>query len=263
MDGSRKALIVANGVYDNEGLQQLRSPAADAAALADVLGDPAIGRFDVVVVQDEPAHEVQAHIEDLFSDSRPDDLVLLHLSCHGLKSDSGELFFAMRNTRPDRLGSSAVPADFVQRCIRASRARSVVLLLDCCYGGAYGRGVAVRGGGEAKVLDNFPQQRLGSGRGRAVITASSAIEYAFEGGELADASTKQPSVFTSALVRGLRTGEADQDEDGEVSLSELKHYVFDRVREQNRNRTPSRDIEMQGELYLAASQRRRINPAAI
>jgi hypothetical protein len=263
MDGSRKALIVANGVYDNEGLQQLRSPAADAAALADVLGDPAIGQFDVVVVEDKPAYEVQGHIEDLFSDSRPDDLVLLHLSCHGLKSDSGELFFAMRNTRPDRLVSSAVPADFVQRCIRASRARSVVLLLDCCYGGAYGRGVAVRGGGEAKVLDSFPQQRLGSGRGRAVITASSAIEYAFEGGELADANTKQPSVFTSALVRGLRTGEADQDEDGQVSLSELYDYVFDKVREQNPNQTPSRDIEMQGELYLARSQRRRIKPAAM
>jgi uncharacterized caspase-like protein len=261
MDGRRRALIVANGEYDNEGLSHLRSPAADAAALADVLGDPDIGRFDVVVVQDEPAHAVQGHIEELFSESKADDLLLLHLSCHGLKSDSGELFFAMRNTRPDRLASSAVPADFVQRCIRGSRARSVVLLLDCCYGGAYGRGVAVRASGEAKILDNFPQQLLGSGRGRAVITASSAIEYAFEGDRLADEQALEPSVFTSALVRGLRTGEADRDEDGQVSLNELYDYVFDRVREKNPHQTPSRDIEMQGELYLARSQRRRVKAA--
>ncbi len=261
MDGRRRALIVANGEYDNEGLSRLRSPAADAAALAEVLADPDIGRFDVMVVQDEPAHVVQGHIEELFSESKPEDLVLLHLSCHGLKSDSGELFFAMRNTRPDRLASSGVPADFVQRCIRGSRARSVVLLLDCCYGGAYGRGVAVRAAGDAQVLDSFPQERLGSGRGRAVITASSAIEYAFEGDRLADEQDLEPSVFTSALVRGLKTGEADRDEDGQVSLNELYDYVFDQVRERNPHQTPSRDIEMQGELYLARSRRRRIKAA--
>lgn len=261
MDGERKALIVVNGDYDHEGLSHLRSPAADAEALADVLGDPAIGAFQVVVVRDEPAHVVQAQIEELFSSSSAEDLLLLHFSCHGLKSDSGELFFAVRNTRPDRLASSAVPADFVQRCIRASRSRSVVLLLDCCYGGAYGRGVTVRSSGDANVMDNFPQQRLGGGRGRAVITASSAIEYAFEGDRLADESALRPSVFTAALVRGLRTGEADRDEDGLVSLNELYDYVFDKVRETNPNQTPSRDIEMAGELYLAQSQRRRIKPA--
>ena len=261
MDGQRKALIVANGEYDHEGLQHLRSPGADAVALADVLGDPAIGDFDVTVVRDEPAHVVLAQIEEVFSSSRAEDLLLLHFSCHGLKSDSGELFFAVRNTRPDRLASSAVPADFVQRCIRGSRSRSVVLLLDCCYGGAYGRGVAVRSSGEANVMDNFPQQRRGGGRGRAVITASSAIEYAFEGDRLADENALQPSVFTSALVRGLKTGEADLDEDGLVSLNELYDYVFDQVREKNPNQTPSRDIEMAGELYLARSQRRRIKPA--
>ena len=33
-------------------------------------------------------------IEELFSESRSDDLLLLHFSGHGLKSESGELFFA-------------------------------------------------------------------------------------------------------------------------------------------------------------------------
>jgi len=47
-----------------------------------------------------------------------------------------------------------------------------------------------------------------SGCGRAVTTASSAMEYAVEGGELADPEVA-PSVFTVALVEGLETGEAD------------------------------------------------------
>jgi hypothetical protein len=263
MNGERRALIVANDEYQHEGLRHLLAPAADAQALAEVLGDPQIGDFNVHVVRNEPAHVIQAQIEELFSDSRPEDVLLLHFSCHGLKSESGELFFAARNTRPNRLGSTAIPADFVQRCMRASRSRSIVLLLDCCYGGAFGQGVAVRASGDVNVLDSFPGGRMGGGRGRAVITASSAMEYAFEGDRLADDHSRRPSVFTSALAEGLATGDADRDEDGWVSLNELYEYVFDRVREETPNQTPSRDIEMQGELYLARSRRRRIHPVPV
>jgi len=87
------------------------------------------------------------------------------------------------------------------------------------------------------------------------------MEYAFEGDRLADDQHRRPSVFTSALVEGLATGDADRDEDGLVSLNELYDYVFDKVREQNPHQTPSRQIELEGELYLARSHRRRIRPA--
>jgi uncharacterized caspase-like protein len=80
-----------------------------------VLGDLQIGAFEVQTVRNEPSHAIQTYIEDLFADSRPDDVLLLHFSCHGLKSESGELFFAARNTRPNRLSSTAISADFVQR----------------------------------------------------------------------------------------------------------------------------------------------------
>ncbi|HEX8871050.1 MAG TPA: caspase family protein, partial [Lentzea sp.] len=254
----RLALIIANSTYDHEGLSRLRSPAADAEALAEVLGDRRVSEFSVQVVRDETASVVQERVEDLFLEGEPDDVLLLHFSCHGVKSESGELFFAARNTRPNRLGSTAVPAEFVRRCMRQSRSRSIVLLLDCCYGGAFSEGVAVRAAGDVDVLST-----LSGGRGRAVITASNAMEYAFEGDHLAEDHAPEPSVFTSALVRGLSTGEADRDEDGLISLNELYDYVFERVRQENPNQTPSRDIEMQGELYLARSGRRRIKPAAM
>ena len=127
MDGRRRALIIASEEYDHPGLSRLMAPTADAEALASVLGDREVGDFQVDVVSNAPAHVVQGHIEDLFADSLSDDLVLLHFSGHGLKSDSGELFFAARNTRPDRLGSTAVPADFVQRCMRLSSAQHRVV----------------------------------------------------------------------------------------------------------------------------------------
>ena len=263
MSGQRKALIVAVNEYDQEALRNLLAPAADAEALGRVLGDRQIGEFNVQVVRNEPAHVIEGHIEELFSESRSDDVLLVHFSGHGLKSESGELFFAASNTRPNRLGSTAVSADFVQRCMRASRSRSVVLLLDCCYGGAFSQGAMVRASGDANVLDSFPQEGTGGGRGRAVITASSAMEYAFEGEQLADDQHRRPSVFTNALVEGLATGDADRDEDGWISLNELYDYVFDKVREQNPHQTPGRKVELEGDLYLAHSRRRRIHPAPI
>lgn len=265
--GRRKALIIANDTYDHGSLRQLRAPEADAKALEEVLGDPQIGGFDVSIVLNAPSHEVQSEVEDLFADSRPDDLLLLHFSGHGLKSDSGELFIAARNTRPDRLASTSVAADFVQRCMRTARARTIVLFLDCCYGGAFAQGVTVRASGPVNVMDSFPAGRLGGGRGRAVISASSAMEYAFEGNTLTADHEPTPSVFTSAVVQGLLTGEADRDEDGLISLGELYDYVYDRVREQNPKQTPGRDVEMSGEVYLARSQRQRLRavpvPAAV
>jgi len=263
VSGQRKALIVANGEYEQEALRDLVAPAADAEALGRVLGDQQIGDFTVQVVRNQPAHVISAQIEELFSESRRDDVLLLHFSGHGLKSESGELFFAASNTRPNRLGSTAVSADFVQRCMQASRSRSIVLLLDCCYGGAFAQGVKVRAAGDVNVLDSFPREtRSGGGRGRAVITASSAMEFAFEGDQLSD-QRPRPSAFTSALVAGLATGDADRDEDGWVSLNELYDYVFDKVREQNPHQTPSRQVEMEGELYLAHSRRQRIRPAPL
>jgi hypothetical protein len=111
---------------------------------------------------------------------------------------------------------------------------------------------------DINVFDSFPVDKLSGGRGRAVITASSSMEYAFEGDQLAEDHSRRPSLFTSAVIEGLATGDADRDEDGWVSLNELYDYVFDRVHEQNPNQTPSLEVEMQGELYVARNPRRRI-----
>ena len=102
------------------------------------------------------------------------------------------------------------------------------------------------------------------GRGRAVITASSAMEYAFEGDELADARELAPSVFTSALVEGLETGGADRDQDGLVALDELYDYIHDKVQAVTPNQTPGKwTFGVQGDLYIARRARPVTTPAPL
>ena len=70
-----------------------------------MLGDRQIGGFAVQVVRNEPSHVIEAQIEDLFSESRPDDVLLLHFSGHGLKSESGELFLRRLQYTPEQAAS--------------------------------------------------------------------------------------------------------------------------------------------------------------
>lgn len=250
MDARRAALIVATSEYQDPGLRRLRAPAHDAEALARVLGDPEIGSFDVRTLLDSPEYVIREAVAEFFSERRPDDLLLLHFSCHGVKDEGGELYFATINTKLRLLGATAVAAEFVNRCMNRSRSRRVVLLLDCCYAGAFERGMVARADRGVAIEERF------GGRGRAVITASTAMEYAFEGDELANAHEAGPSLFTSALVGGLESGEADRDQDGYIGLDELYEYVYDRVRESTPNQTPSKwTYGVQGELYIARRSR--------
>ena len=210
-----------------------------------MLSDARIGDFEVSTVLDRPAHEVAEAVEAFFADRKPGDLLLVHLSGHGIKNQDGELHFAMTNTKLNRLAATSVSAPFLNRLMNASRARSIVLFLDCCYAGAFGRGMVARGSETVDLGERF------AGQGRAVITATGALEYAFEGGQLADGQP-HPSVFTTAMVKGLATGEADRNRDGWVGLDELYEYVFDAVRDVSAHQTPSMwAFGVQGGLRLA------------
>jgi len=260
MSAGREALIVAVDDYADPGLGQLRAPHRDAEALGDVLGDPRIGDFTVRVLRNETAQGIRVAVEDFFADRRPDDLLVLHFSCHGLKNAAGELFLAASDSRPTRLASTAVAADFVNQQMADSRAQRIALFLDCCYGGAFPRGMVVRASGVVEVGDAFAAaQQAAGGRGRVVVTASSSVEYAFEGGQLAPGAHVAPSVFTGSVVEGLSSGEADRDGDGWVGLNELFTYVAERVRRATPHQTPHLwAFGSEGDLLLAHSRRRRI-----
>ena len=199
---------------------------------------------------------VRRKISEFFRDRARDDLLLLHVSCHGLKDEDGTLYFATSNTAVEHLEATAIPSEFVNRQMTKSRSRRIVLLLDCCFGGAFARGLVHRAGDSVAIKEEF------EGQGRVVLTASRAMEYAFEGeNREGDA---QPSIFTSAIVQGLESGEADRDRDSRVSVDELYDYVYDQVRETTPNQTPSKwTFDVHGDLYLARSPFREPEPVAL
>ena len=245
LPGPRLALVVATSTYTDPGLRRLRAPARDADDLAQVLADPGIGGFTVTTVIDQPAQQVRLAIEDFLNGRGTGDLLLVYLSCHGLLDARRRLYFAATDTRKDRLGSTGVEAAWVLDQLEHCRARRQVLILDSCFSGAFAHGA--KGEADLGLQDRF----LGQGRGRVVLTASTATEYSFEG-DPTDAATPAGSVFTAALVQGLRTGAADTDHDGHVSVDDAYAYVFDQVQAAGAAQTPQRWLYgAEGQILLA------------
>ena len=242
----RLALVVATGTYTADpGLRALRAPARDAEDLAQVLADPGIGGFTVTTVIDQPAQQIRLAIEDFLDGRGTGDLMLVYLSCHGLLDARRRLYFAAADTRKDRLGATGVEAAWVLDQLEHCRARRQVLILDSCFSGAFAHGA--KGEADLGLRDRF----VGHGRGRMVLTASTATEYSFEG-EPTDAAAPAGSVFTAALVQGLRTGAADTDHDGHVSVDEAYAYVFDQVQAAGAAQTPQRWVYgAEGRILLA------------
>ncbi len=248
-------MLVASDKYKDPGLSRLTAPAHDAAALAEVLGDPTVGAFEVSIVHNRSSHAVRKAIEKFFARSSAEDLLVLHFSCHGVKNADGQLFLAMPDTRPDLLASTGVAASFVNEMMSQSPAQRIALFLDCCYGGAFPRGMVVKAGAQVEVRDSFADGVEDSDdRGHFVVTASNAMQYSFEAGVLKD-HAEQPSVFTSALVDGLSSGEADRDGDGWVGLNELFAFAKKKVRATSAHQDPQMwTFGAQGDIRLARSR---------
>jgi len=250
--GQRLALLVATSAYSDPDLRQLRAPGRDASELAEVLRDPRIGGFDVQVLVNATSGEVQEGIEDFCTDRHPGDQLLIYLSCHGVLDSYGRLYYAAVNTRRQRLAATAVGAAWLNERLEDCRARRQILVLDCCHSGAFAKGA--KGDSDLALQHRFESQ----GRGRVVLTASRSTEYSFEGGHTSGEGV--PSVFTHAVVNGLRTGDADRDKDGLITVTDLYQYVYDNVRAAEPRQTPELwTYGAEGNLLVAHSVRGAVN----
>jgi hypothetical protein len=250
----RRALLVAAGTYSDPGLAQLQAPAGDVDSLAGVLGDGSIGHFDVEELVDRPTEEIKKAIEGFFGAAKPTDLLLLYFSCHGVLSQGRRFYFATASTALQYLRATAIEDGFVNGVIQESRARTIVLILDCCHSGAFGKGKAPKSALTVDVEHRF------EGQGRVTLSASTELQYAFEEEDPATginelAPSTPGSLFTSCLVDGLRSGEADIDKDGEIGVDELYEYVCQKVRERSPHQTPGMAGDVRGEIVIAHSRR--------
>src|SRR5206468_1754673 len=134
------------------------------------------------------------------------------------------------DTDLDDLDATAIAASWLTRLMQHSMSKRIVLLLDCCHAGAITRGMLARGEGRVGTAEL-------AGRGRVILTASDALEYALEDGELVDDLVRDLEDDRSWKRSGavLRLGELLRGRDAD--LAALAAGELQRIADHDDSRT--------------------------
>jgi hypothetical protein len=232
--GRKLALLIGTGRYDDSTLRRLEKARADVEDFASVLRDPAIGAFDRVdQLVDPPFGAVYPRLADFLVNADREDLLLLYFSGHGLLDDYDEPYLAVKDTRSDLLSGTGISRTYITAQMDRSRSKQQVLILDCCYSG----NLASSSKGSLVAPGAF----RGRGTGRVILAAARDDQLAAE----SDISIPDSpnSVYTHFLINGLRTGAADTDGDGFITVDELHNYVSSEVIRCSVKQTPKRWAE--------------------
>ncbi|MGA5824142.1 caspase, EACC1-associated type [Kitasatospora sp. NPDC094028] len=168
-----------------------------------------------------------------------EDTLLLYYVGHGLVSPAGELHLAVRTTDSlsEELSYKALPYSTIRDALAVSRARSIVVVLDCCFSG---RADAVPGSAARDAAS------LAYVRGSYLLTSASGEEVA-----LAPPGAAH-TAFTGCLLDLLEAG--DPSGPPELTLDAAFRHLHRALPEQNRPRPHRQAADRAGELVLAPNR---------
>lgn len=253
-NGARRyAIIVGNTEYKDHRLTNLSSPKDDIEELSSVLIDPRIGAFDdVILLLNESSTSIIKHLGEFYNKRKSNDLLFLYFSGHGLLDKMNKLYLATVDTinEDSKRITTSIPGNLIKDLISNSNSKKQVVVLDCCYSGAFGPGAKSEGKQLDLVNELFIEEKLKAGYGTFVITASDSVQQAYEGDSYVG-GTKY-SLFTHFLLEGLKTGDADLDKSGIITTDELYQYIFEKLKSVKSDQTPTNwSRNQKGSLVLA------------
>ncbi|MEU8411766.1 P-loop NTPase fold protein [Amycolatopsis japonica] len=202
---ARKALIVGSSRFTDPSFEGL-DVTTEAAAVAAVFGDEAIGGFEVASLSDQSNTTVFSVIARFFDAAGPEDVLLLYLIGGGVQGQ-GEWYFASTDTDARYAATSALSSRALRHYVETSDCRKFVLIFDFPFSGAFAESVMWVG-------EDFPGERA-----IVAVSATNALREHEKG------PSWSAGVLADALVDGLRTGRADADRDGVVTAEEFGAFL--------------------------------------
>lgn len=179
-----------------------------------------------------------------------DDQIMIYVSTHGVLDDSLNYYLAMHDMDFNNPAEKGLPYEQIDQILDGIDCRNRLVLIDACHSGEVDKSEAIV---KVENIGKNIQRRSKSGSrdmirpktglrnsftymqelfnnlsnqsGATVISAASGYEFALESDEWNN------GVFTYAILQGLKSKEADLNEDGKVLISELKWYVVEKVGE--------------------------------
>jgi hypothetical protein len=218
--GQLKALLIGINKYSESN--PLSYCVQDAESLAEILSDPTYttnNKENIRLMTDNSGEldkpirsNIINNMVSLSKAAQPTDTILLFYAGHGMEINN-EGFIIPSDFREEAGSKGAISFGEIKEELVNSEARFKVLLFDACHSGS------VRGRAESgKMTEGFFRSLFPPPKGFAVISSCKQQEFSHEWEE------KGHGVFSFYLLDGLK-GNADENHDGFVDLSELHHYL--------------------------------------
>jgi uncharacterized caspase-like protein len=246
---NRWAFLVGVNRYNDPNFGRLNFCVNDVLALGQILTQLGytVSCLHDRLDRDDPKFptrdNVEARLIELCQMVQPDDLLWVHFACHGTRvrreGNQKEPVLITNDTQLTLLKTRSLPVAQVEKIIRGSGARQLILTLDACHSGVdIGRGL---------TDPEFIQNVYDSAEGFALIAASTAQQKAFELRE------QQHGVFTYFLLQGLIN--ITNPSGNFVTVNDLKNYVLNELRkwnvQQSLTQEPTARTEGLGDIILA------------
>ncbi len=260
--GGGDIYVVAIGVSKyRDSKYNLRFAAKDAADVMNLYrGAGARGgsgsQTHLLDLTDEKATKTGiAQAREWLKQTHPNDLVILFAAGHGITDAQQDYYFGTYDIDPSQPQVNGLPYEQFEALLDGIPALRKLLLLDTCFSGEIDKEAPTVVAEAAKTRDGVVKMRafravnvvaeesaaqpsvatgtqhfedlfadLRRGTGAVVISSASGNEYALEGEQWKN------GVFTYALLNGLKSGKADANHDGTVSVGELQAYMIEEVR---------------------------------
>jgi len=186
----------------------------------------------------------------ILTQSKEDDVVIIYVSGHGILDEKLDYYLAMHDISFVSPAEKGLPYEELEKIIDKVVSRNRLILIDACHSGEVDKDEVLLA--ENKTIDvqmdakivsrgstKTPTPRAGlnnsfaymqalfddvsKGIGATIISAAGGMEYALESPDWNN------GVFTYSILEGLKSKNADLDQDGEITIGELKEYVTDKV----------------------------------
>jgi uncharacterized caspase-like protein len=168
--------------------------------------------------------------------SNVDDYVYIHIAGHGLLDDNLDFYFATADINFSNPSQNGLKYDEIEGLLDGIPARNKLLLMDACHSGEVDKddGVTMfstktESKPKTGLQNSFELMRLlfadlKKGTGTVVISAASGGGYALENEDI------ENGIFTYCLIEAVSKSKADANDDKEISVSELRNYIFEGVK---------------------------------
>lgn len=233
VEKKRNIWAVVIGINGYQHNRQLKYAVSDARLFYDYLVKyTKIPKKNVTLLLDQEATltKIRSALGTyLKSMAGKDDMVIIYFAGHGATEkdvmspdgDGLEKYLLPFDANPRDLYATAMPMREISFIFNRVQSERLVFIADSCYSGASGGRTINATGIRASISDAF-LDRIATGKGRVIMTASGANEVSVENDDL------KHGVFTYYMVEGLK-GKADADMDGLITVDEVYRYVYEKV----------------------------------